>query len=261
MSRRLACLVSAIMLFCMIGGVGMHSSATEGVQAVRRQYSTSEEITSICIKENNASVTIRPGEDDQTRVSYVDTSQEKLYDIYVENGTLVVDKLKENPREPIIVTETNPYTGQVTEVSSFSNFSSEDLYRLEVIVPQKQYESITITNTSNGCAELNLISSKNIYIQLEAGTAKLFQTKSNHTSVELEKGKISLDDTESLQYDLKMETGIISGVVLGHDNEYSIEQSMEHGISNLTSRTVSESKQGHEVGSGHWFGQNQFHQC
>lgn len=247
MSRRLAYFISAVMLFGMMGGLGLPSSAAEKVQAVRRQFSTSEEFTSICIKENNASVTIRPGEDDQTCVSYVDTSEEKLYDIYVEDGTLVVDKLKENPREPIIITETTHDAGQTTKVSSFS---SEDMYRLELTVPQKQYEAITITNTSNGCAEVYSISSKTICIQLKVGTAELSQTKANHTNIELEKGQITLDETDSLQYDFKMETGKIMGNVLGRDEDYSIDQSMERGISNLTSRTSSKNGKGMKLDLG-----------
>ena len=235
MSRRSAYLVSAMMLFGMIGGVGMHSSAAEEVQAVRRQFSTSEEITSICVNENNASVTIHPGKSDQTYVSYADTSKEILYDIYVEDGTLVVDKLKANPREPIITDQNTHGSGKT------SKFSSEDLYRLEITVPQKQYESITITNISYGYADLNSISSKNICIQLKTGFAELSQTKSNYINAEIDKGYIALGHTDSLQYDLKVETGKITGNVLGCDDEYSIEQSIKHGISNLTSNTISKS--------------------
>lgn len=208
---------------------------------------TRSQTTSICIKENNASVTIRPGEGDQTCVSYVDTSEEKLYDIYIEDGTLVVDKLKENPREPIIITETTPYT---TQTAGFSSFSSEDEYRLEVTVPQKQYESITITNASNGCAELDSISANNISVQLKAGYAKLSQTKSNRLDAELDKGYITLDDTDSLEYDFKVETGKIKGNVLGRKGDYSINQSMEHGISNLTSHTGSKSGKGMKLNLG-----------
>lgn len=230
MSRCSAYLVSAMMLFGMIGGVGMHSSAAEEVQAVRRQFSTSEEITSIRVNENNASVTIRPGKSDQTYVSYVDTSEEILYDIYVEDGTLVVDKLKENPREPITITHHTDKT---------SKFSSENLYRLEITVPQKQYESITITNISYGYADLNSISSKNICIQLNDGFAMLSQTKSNHINAEVDNGYITLAHTDSLQYDLKVESGQITGNVLGRDDDYSIEQSIGNGISNLTSQIIS----------------------
>lgn len=239
MSRCLASLISAVMLFGMMGGIGLPASAAGKVQAVRRLFSTSEEITSICIQENNASVTIRPGEGNQTRVSYADTSEEKLYDIYVKDGTLVVEKRKENPREPIVVNKTSRNTSQT---AGFSHFSSEDEYRLEVTVPQKQYESITITNASNGGAELDSISANNISVQLKAGTAQLSQTKSNRTSVDLEKGTVTLDGTDSLAYDLKVEKGIISGSVLGQKSDYTIDQSLEHGISNLTSRTVSGSR-------------------
>ena len=224
MSRCSAYLVSAMMLFGMIGGVGMHSSAAEEVQAVRRQFSTSEDITSIRVNENNASVAIHPGKSDQTYVSYADTSEEILYDIYVEDGTLVVDKLKANPREPIITDQ-----------------NTEDLYRLEITVPQKQYESIAITNISNGYADLNSISSKNICVQLKTGFAELSQTKSNYINAEIDIGYIALGHTDSLQYDLKVETGKITGNVLGCDDEYSIEQSIKHGISNLTSNTISRS--------------------
>ena len=236
MSKRLAWFVSAVMLFGVMGGIGLPASAAEKVHAVRRLFSTSEEITSICIQENNASVTIRPGEGGQTRVSYADTSQEKLYDIYVKDGTLVVEKLKENPRETIIVNKTTHNTSQT---AGFSRFSSEDEYRLEITVPQKQYESITITNASNGCAELDSISSQNISIQLKAGYAELSQTKSNRLDTELDKGYITLDDTDSLEYDFKVETGKITGSVLGSSSDYTIEQSIEDGVSNLTSRTGS----------------------
>ena len=236
MSRRLASFISAVMLFGVMGGIGLPSSAAEEVQAVRGLFSTSQEINSICIQENNASVTIRPGEDDQTRVSYADTSEEKLYDIYVKDGALVVEKLKENPREPIIVTETSRKTGQTIQAS---HFSSEDEYRLEITVPQKQYESITVTNASNGCAELDSISANNISVQLKAGYAKLSQTKSNRLDAELDKGYIKLDDTNSLEYNFKVETGKITGSVLGSSSDYTIEQSIEDGVSNLTSRTGS----------------------
>ena len=277
MSKRLAWFVSAVMLFGVMGGIGLPASAAEKVHAVRRLFSTSEEITSICIQENNASVTIRPGEGGQTRVSYADTSEEKLYNISVKDGTLVVEKLKENPRETIIVNKTTHNTSQT---AGFSRFSSEDKYRLEITVPQKQYESITVTNASNGCAELDSISANNISVQLKAGYAKLSQTKSNCLDAELDKGYITLDsisspnisvqltagyaelsqtksnrfdaeidkgyitldDTDSLQYDLKVETGKITGSVLGRKDDYSIEQSMEHGLSNLTSRAVSGSR-------------------
>ena len=235
MSRRLASFISAVMLFGVMGGIGLPSSAAEEVQAVRGLFSTSQEINSICIQENNASVTIRPGEDDQTRVSYADTSEEKLYDIYVKDGALVVEKLKENPRHPIIVGETTPFRQTVRT----STVSSEDKYLLEITVPQKQYDSITITNASNGYAKLDSISSKTISVQLTTGYAELSQTKSNRFDAEIDKGYITLDDTDSLEYDFKVEIGKITGSVLGSSSDYTIEQSIEDGVSNLTSRTGS----------------------
>ena len=93
-----------------------------------------------------------------------------------------------------------------------------------------------------GYITLDSISSPNISVQLTAGYAELSQTKSNRFDAEIDKGYITLDDTDSLQYDLKVETGKITGSVLGRKDDYSIEQSMEHGLSNLTSRAVSGSR-------------------
>ena len=227
MSRCSAYLVSAMMLFGMIGGVGMHSSAAEEIQAVRRQFSTTEEITSIQIKENGTSVTIRPGEDNQTYVNYADTSEEELYDIHVDNGTLVVDKLKENPLKTIVV------NGKIVEISI------DGFDHLEIIVPQKQYDSIVIGNSGNGNVTLDSISSVNIDVELKNGSSEFLQTQSDDMNVKIVNGSITFDCTDSSKYDCEVINGKIQGNIIGNYDNYSIDAYVRNGTCNLKSNSVS----------------------
>ena len=227
MSRCSAYLVSAMMILGMIGGVGMHSSAAEDVQAVRQQFSTTEEISSIQIKENGASVTIRPGEGNQTYVNYADTSEEELYDIHVDNGTLVIDKLRENPLKTIVV------NGKIVEISI------DESYCLEIIVPQKQYDSIAIENSGNGNATLDSISSANIGVELKNGSSEFLQTQSDDMNVKIVNGSITFDRTNSSKYDCEVTNGKIQGNIIGNYDNYSIDAYVRNGTCNLNPNLVS----------------------
>ena len=94
-SRFLIPLVSTVWIFSVMGGMGMHVLAEQPteVQAVRRQFSTLEEVTAVQVQEEGSTVRFLPGEGEEVCVRYADTTAEALYEIQVENGTLVVQKL------------------------------------------------------------------------------------------------------------------------------------------------------------------------
>ena len=98
-SRFLIPLVSTVWIFSVMGGMGMHVLAEQPteVQAVRRQFSTLEEVTAVQVQEEGSTVRFLPGEGEEVCVRYADTTAEALYEIQVENGTLVVQKLKAPP--------------------------------------------------------------------------------------------------------------------------------------------------------------------
>lgn len=64
MAKGFSRFISALLLFGMLGCVGTSVSAeeTQEVQAVRRQFSTLEEVTAVQIQEEGSTVRFLPGE-------------------------------------------------------------------------------------------------------------------------------------------------------------------------------------------------------
>lgn len=62
-SRFLIPLVSTVWIFSVMGGMGMHVLAEQPteVQAVRRQFSTLEEVTAVQVQEEGSTVRFLPG--------------------------------------------------------------------------------------------------------------------------------------------------------------------------------------------------------
>ena len=85
-SRFLIPLVSTVWIFSVMGGMGMHVLAEQPteVQAVRRQFSTLEEVTAVQVQEEGSTVRFLPGEGEEVCVRYADTTAEALYEIQVE---------------------------------------------------------------------------------------------------------------------------------------------------------------------------------
>jgi len=86
-SRFLIPLVSTVWIFSVMGGMGMHVLAEQPteVQAVRRQFSTLEEVTAVQVQEEGSTVRFLPGEGEEVCVRYADTTAEALYEIQVEH--------------------------------------------------------------------------------------------------------------------------------------------------------------------------------
>ena len=131
-SRFLIPLVSTVWIFSVMGGMGMHVLAEQPteVQAVRRQFSTLEEVTAVQVQEEGSTVRFLPGEGEEVCVRYADTTAEALYEIQVENGTLVVQKLKAPPPKVVTINGT------------IMQFEVDSAYDLEIVLPQRQYKSI-----------------------------------------------------------------------------------------------------------------------
>ena len=75
-SRFLIPLVSTVWIFSVMGGMGMHVLAEQPteVQAVRRQFSTLEEVTAVQVQEEGSTVRFLPGEGEEVCVRYADTT-------------------------------------------------------------------------------------------------------------------------------------------------------------------------------------------
>lgn len=79
-SRFLIPLVSTVWIFSVMGGMGMHVLAEQPteVQAVRRQFSTLEEVTAVQVQEEGSTVRFLPGEGEEVCVRYADTTAEVM---------------------------------------------------------------------------------------------------------------------------------------------------------------------------------------
>ena len=75
-SRFLIPLVSTVWIFSVMGGMGMHVLAEQPteVQAVRRQFSTLEEVTAVQVQEEGSTVRFLPGEGEEVCVRYAASS-------------------------------------------------------------------------------------------------------------------------------------------------------------------------------------------
>ena len=151
-SRFLIPLVSTVWIFSVMGGMGMHVLAEQPteVQAVRRQFSTLEEVTAVQVQEEGSTVRFLPGEGEEVCVRYADTTAEALYEIQVENGTLVVQKLKAPPPKGVTINGT------------IMQFEVDSAYDLEIVLPQRQYKSIVVENPSGGNVEMDSITAKEV---------------------------------------------------------------------------------------------------
>ena len=208
-SRFLIPLVSTVWIFSVMGEMGMHVLAEQPteVQAVRRQFSTLEEVTAVQVQEEGSTVRFLPGEGEEVCVRYADTTAEALYEIQVENGTLVVQKLKAPPPKVVTINGT------------IMQFEVDSAYDLEIVLPQRQYKSIVVENPSGGNVEMDSITAKEICTELQNGSSVFSKTQSDRIKSEIENGSVVFEHPTSSQYDCTVKNGEIKGDVVGRYEE------------------------------------------
>lgn len=231
MAKGFSRFISALLLFGMLGCVGTSVSAeeTQEVQAVRRQFSTLEEVTAVQVQEEGSTVRFLPGEGEEVCVRYADTTAETLYKIQVENGTLVVQKLKAPPPKVVIVNGTR------------MQFEVDSAYDLEIVLPQRKYESIVVENPSSGNVEMDSIAAKEICTELKNGSSVFSKTQSSRIKSEIENGSVVFEHPTSYQYDCTVKNGEIKGDVQGKYEDYAVEATVGNGTCGLRSRQDTES--------------------
>ncbi len=232
MSRLFARFVSVVLLFGILGGAAVQALANE-VQPVRREFTTSEEVTAVQIQEDGSSVTIRSGEGDQIEVRYADSTAEKLYEMEVKDGILFIRKLKAPP--PKVVK-----TALGRTVTIAGDDSSGD-YAMEILLPQRQYDAIHVENPTAGSVKLNSIKVEKISTQVENGAIVLSKTHSDEIKAELGNGSIQFEHPAASRYDCTVENGEIKGDVQGKYEDYAVEATVGNGTCGLRSRQDTES--------------------
>lgn len=225
-SRFLIPLVSTVWIFSVMGGMGMHVLAEQPteVQAVRRQFSTLEEVTAVQVQEEGSTVRFLPGEGEEVCVRYADTTAEALYEIQVENGTLVVQKLKAPPPKVVTINGT------------IMQFEVDSAYDLEIVLPQRQYKSIVVENPSGGNVEMDSITAKEICTELKNGSSVFSKTQSDRIKSEIENGSVVFEHPTSSQYDCTVKNGEIKGDVVGRYEDYTVKARVKNGSCMLKSR-------------------------
>lgn len=225
-SRFLIPLVSTVWIFSVMGGMGMHVLAEQPteVQAVRRQFSTLEEVTAVQVQEEGSTVRFLPGEGEEVCVRYADTTAEALYEIQVENGTLVVQKLKAPPPKVVTINGT------------IMQFEVDSAYDLEIVLPQRQYKSIVVENPSGGNVEMDSITAKEICTELKNGSLVFSKTQSDRIKSEIENGSVVFEHPTSSQYDCTVKNGEIKGDVVGRYEDYTVKARVKNGSCMLKSR-------------------------
>ena len=224
-SRFLIPLVSTVWIFSVMGGMGMHVLAEQPteVQAVRRQFSTLEEVTAVQVQEEGSTVRFLPGEGEEVCVRYADTTAEALYEIQVENGTLVVQKLKAPPPKVVTINGT------------IMQFEVDSAYDLEIVLPQRQYKSIVVENPSGGNVEMDSITAKEICTELKNGSSVFSKTQSDRIKSEIENGSVVFEHPTSSQYDCTVKNGEIKGDVVGRYEDYTVKARVKNGSCMLKS--------------------------
>lgn len=226
MAKGFSRFISALLFFGMLGCVGTSVSAeeTQEVQAVRRQFSTLEEVTAVQVQEEGSTVRFLPGEGEEVCVRYADTTAETLYEIQVENGTLVVQKLKAPPPKVVIVNGTR------------MQFEVDSAYDLEIVLPQRKYESIVVENPSSGNVEMDSIAAKEICTELKNGSSVFSKTQSSRIKSEIENGSVVFEHPTSSQYDCTVKNGEIKGDVVGRYEDYTVKAGVKNGSCMLRPR-------------------------
>lgn len=232
MTRGVSRLISSLLVLGMLGCAGMSASAEQPteVQAVRRQFSTVEEVTAVKVREEGSTVHFLPGEGEEVCVRYADTTAEKLYEIEVKDGVLNIQKLKAPPPKVVTVNGT------------IMQFEVDSAYDLEIVLPQRQYESIVVENPSGGNVEMDSITSKEICTELKNGSSVFSKTQSDRIKSEIENGSVVFEHPTSSQYDCTVKNGEIKGDVAGRYEDYTVKARVKNGSCMLKSRLDASSR-------------------
>lgn len=193
------------------------------VQAVRRQFSTLEEVTAVQVQEEGSTVRFLPGRRGSLRplCGY-------------DSGSTVRDSGRErHPGRPKIK---SPTPKVVTINGTIMQFEVDSAYDLEIVLPQRQYKSIVVENPSGGNVEMDSITAKEICTELKNGSSVFSKTQSDRIKSEIENGSVVFEHPTSSQYDCTVKNGEIKGDVVGRYEDYTVKARVKNGSCMLKSR-------------------------
>jgi len=148
MKRIAAALLTGVLTVGLLCGFSADAGEETVVEYARRQWQTEEPISEIVITETEANVIVKAAEDaaaEDIVVECAGTAEEELYTFAIEEETLAIQKLKGRPQETrslFNLGRLKLFTHTVTLPDNGVDTT------LVVILPQKEYASILVTNSA-----------------------------------------------------------------------------------------------------------------
>lgn len=115
-------------------------------------------------------------------------------------------------------------------------FEVDSAYDLEIVLPQRKYESIVVENPSSGNVEMDSIAAKEICTELKNGSSVFSKTQSSRIKSEIENGSVVFEHPTSSQYDCTVKNGEIKGDVVGRYEDYTVKAGVKNGSCMLRPR-------------------------
>lgn len=205
--------------------------AAQEVQAsdlARRTYTTSQNITKVEIQEVDANLSIKTGNTDEIRVTYIEPKAQSLYTFEVEGNTLKIRKLgrMENLNSTpatVIVLPARAYEDIEVEADNASlTLKDLDTRRLNV-----EADNISLDITGGNADQLSL--------KADSAAVELSKITAQKVEIEADNGAVHFDQTQADAYRCDLHNGAIEGVLMGRNDEYNINVSARDEHTNLKS--------------------------
>lgn len=201
-------------------------------------------ITKIQLNAENKSIHISPSGSDQIQIHYT-SDKNQTYDFSTENGIVKMENhgyndnsfnfsifgfhMNDNSNDDeITVSVPAEYANDITVKTTNSEIAVSNFKNLHDV-------SCTTTNSVINFSDVNVnnlnIETKNAAITLNHLTA------ANKLEAYTKNAKISLDKIASQDIELETTNAIISGTVLGNEDDYSIDSRTTNGVNNLPNRS------------------------
>ncbi|SEG05434.1 DUF4097 and DUF4098 domain-containing protein YvlB [Eubacterium ruminantium] len=180
-------LLLAISGFAM---VGFNYKKLSNEETEDKKFTTEKKIENIIIKSDVADVKLIKTDDDEIKVEYSESKKLKC-SISVDNGTLTI-KQKDNRRW-----------------YEFIGFHFSTDYKINVYLPEKQYESVKVTSDT-GSVSVSGFSIDDLSISVDTGAIKVKNVKCEEIKAETDTGTVTFTDVVAKgDMSVKTDTGSI----------------------------------------------------
>jgi DUF4097 and DUF4098 domain-containing protein YvlB len=218
---------------------GKDASASESF-GTKTYTAKADGITALSVSAECKKVTVEPCDSDQITVQYA-TNSDQTYDFSVAGGTLTVKNTdnrswnslrsawKINGQAPFITIRLpRKFAGAVSAETTNSDIRINGFQSLKSVACRTTNSAITIQDLS---AQDLGFETKNAAINLQNVSA------SQKLSAETQNAQIGLEGVTSPDISLNTTNAIITGTILGREEDYTVSAHTTNAVSNLQNRT------------------------